>query len=401
MTLLFRDVRALTLAGPAGPRRGAALGDLGIRDRVDVLVEGERVTRIEAGIRPSADTRVIEGLGRVLMPGFVDSHTHACWSGSRLDEWDQKRAGATYLDILRAGGGIMSTVRSVRIASESELAAGLAGRLAVMAREGTTSLEIKSGYGLSTEHELKMLRAISVAARSWPGAVVPTALLGHAIDADVPNFVERVIYDTLPEIGRVFPGITLDAYCEKGAWSVDETTRLFEQALSLGHPVRVHADQFTSLGMTPRAIALGARSVDHLEATTSDDLVALAESATFGVALPICGFHLDGRFADARRLIDRGGALCIATNCNPGSAPSSSMPLAIAIAVRHLGLSPAEAIGASTINPATLLGLHDRGSIEPGKRADLILLRHRDERALAFEVGGNPVDVAVIGGRIV
>jgi len=401
LTLLFRDVRAITLAGPPGPRRGTALGDIGIRERADVLIEGDRISRIDSDIRPPAGATVIEGRGRVLLPGFIDCHTHCCWAGDRLDEWDRKRAGASYLEILASGGGIMSTVRAVRRSSEADLSRTLLDRLAVMAGGGTTTVEVKSGYGLSTEHELRMLRAIRAASISWPGTVVPTALLGHAIDSETPNFVERVIYETLPAVSEAFPAITVDAYCEKGAWSVDETVRLFEQARAARHPIRVHADQFTSLGMTVRAIALGATSVDHLEATTDNDLLALAVSATYGVALPVCGFHLDGRYARGRRFVDLGGAICIATNCNPGSAPSSSMPLAIALAVRHMGLTPQEAIAATTVNPAALLGMKDRGTIETGKRADLILLRHRDERSLAYEVGGNPVDTVVIGGRVV
>ncbi len=401
MTLLIRNVRVLTMSRGARPRRGAALGDLAAHNGADVLVEKGLIAGIGGGLKAPAGARVIDGASRVLMPGFVDCHTHACWAGDRLDEWDRKRAGATYLSILASGGGIMSTVRAVRRASERDLAVSVGERLTTMAREGTTSAEVKSGYGLSTEHELKMLRAIASVGESWSGTVVATALLGHAIDADVPNFVERTIYETLPAIHNAFPEITVDAYCEKGAWSVDETTRLFEQARSMGHPVRVHADQFNSLGMTSKAVDLGAVSVDHLEASMERELGVLAGSDSYGVMLPVCGFHVDGRYAPGRAFVDLGGAACIATNCNPGSAPSSSMPLAIALAVRHLGLSPAEAICAATVNPACLLGLDDRGTIEPGARADLVLLRHRDERMLAHEVGGNPVDMTIIGGDVV
>lgn len=403
MTLLIRNVRALTMGTGSRPRRGRELGELGARDGVDVLVDGQStaITKVEPDIQPPAGATVIEGDGRVLMPGFVDCHTHACWAGDRLDEWERKRAGESYLQILAGGGGIMSTVRAVRRASLADLAKSLMQRLAIMAREGTTTVEVKSGYGLTVEHELKMLRAIASARTVWKGTVVPTALLGHAIDGDVPNFAERVVYETLPAVSEEFPGVAVDAYCEKGSWGLEETTRLLQQARSLGHPVRVHADQFNSLGMVARAVEMGAASVDHLEATNEADLAMLASSDTFGVALPVCGFHVDGRYAPARRFVEMGGALCIATNCNPGSAPSSSMPLAIALAVRHLGLTPAEAITAATVNPATLLGFGDRGTIEPGKRADLILLRHRDERALAYEVGGNCVDATVIGGEVV
>jgi imidazolonepropionase len=400
VSLLIRNARVVTPAGPR-PRRGAALGEVGVRPGTDVLVEGGRIAAVGEGLGAPAGARTIEAGGRVLLPAFVDCHTHLCWAGDRLDEWDMRRRGASYLDILKAGGGIMSTVRAVRAASERDLSEALRERLGRLAREGTLTVEVKSGYGLSTGDELKMLRAIRGAADGWPGTVVPTALLGHALDPGADDFVGRTIRETLPAVHAEFPGVAVDAYCESVAWSRDDCVRLFERARALGHPLRIHADQFTTLGMIPEAVRLGARSVDHLEAATPDDLRALAGSGTFGVVLPCCGFHLDGRYADARAFVDAGGALALATNCNPGSAPCSSMPMAIALAVRRCGLTPAEAIAACTVNAAALLGLGDRGSIEPGRRADLVLLRHRDERMLACEFGGNPVDVAIADGRVV
>ncbi len=417
MSVLVCNARVLTLAKGSRPRRAlndqtadsssdlsnaGGLGDLSIMPRGDVLIEGSIITAVAPQISTfkPADT-TIDAAGRVLMPGFVDAHTHACWAGDRTDEWQRLLRGEPYLDILKSGGGIMSTVRSVRAASERELTQLLVERLGVMLRHGTTTVEVKSGYGLSTEHELKMLRAIRAAASSWAGTVVATALLGHAIDKDVPGFVEQTISETLPAVSREFPGITIDAYCEKTAWSLRDTVRLFEAARAAGHPVRVHADQFNSLGMVGEAVRLGALSVDHLEASSVEDLDLLAESGTFGVILPVCGLHTDGRYAKAREFIDGGGLLAVASNCNPGSAPSVSMPLAIALATRFCGLYASEAIAATTVNPATLLGLNDRGTIAPGQRADLVLLRHHDERMLAYELGGNPVDVTICGGNVV
>jgi imidazolonepropionase len=401
VTLVIRDARVLTLAGTR-PRRGKALADLAVLPRAGVLVENGAIAAVssDSKFRVRGSESEIDARGRVLMPAFVDCHTHACWAGERLDEWDQKRRGATYLEILGAGGGIMSTVRAVRSASEDALVELLRGRVAAMERCGSATIEVKSGYGLSTEHELKMLRAIARAAVEWGGTVVPTALIGHALDPEEPNFVERTIRETLPAVSESFPGITIDAYCEKGAWSLEETVRLFERARELGHPLRVHADQFNDLGMIPEAIRLGARSVDHLEASSPEHLGQLAASGTFGVALPVAGFHVDGRYADARRFVDAGGLLALATNYNPGSAPSPSMPMAIALAVRCCGLSPAEAICAATVNAAELLGLRDRGRIEAGQRADLVLLRHTDERMLAYEFGDSPVEAMIIGGRL-
>jgi len=400
MSLLFRNARVLTLAGATGPRRGAALRDLGVLPQGEVLVVDDKIAAVGAKLEAPADTQVIDAAGRVLMPGFVDCHTHACWAGDRLDEWEKKLNGVPYLDILKAGGGIHATVRAVREATQKQLAATLRERLGQMLRGGTTTVEVKSGYGLNTENELKMLRAIRRAASDWPGTVVPTALLGHAAEGDVEDYSRMVTKEMLAEVSREFPDIAVDAFCEKEAWTVEACVRFFEKARK-HHPIRVHADQFTSLGMIPEAIRMHARSVDHLEASTKADLTALAESNTFGVILPCTGLHTDQRFAKAGFFIDRGGALAVATNYNPGSSPTHSLPFAIAVAVRFCGLLPAEAIVAATYNPAQLLGFTDRGSIEAGKRADLVLLHHRDERQLAYELGGNPVDIVVCGGKIV
>jgi imidazolonepropionase len=406
MNLLIRNARILTLAlapgsGPAappGPRRGKALGELGVIPHGEVLVADGRIAAVGAKVEAPATAEVIDANGRVLMPGFVDCHTHACWAGDRLDEWEQKLRGVPYLDVLKRGGGIHATVRAVREATQKQLAAGLRDRLGLMLREGTTTVEVKSGYGLTTETELKMLRAIRRAAAEWPGTVVATALLGHAFEDNLDDYARMVVKEMLPEIAREFPGITVDAFCEQGAWSVEACVKLLGKACK-HHPIRVHADQFNSLGMVPEAIRMFARSVDHLEASTKKDLVALASSATMGVILPATGFHTDQRYARAGFFVDQGGAVALATNCNPGSAPTHSMPFAIALAVRHCGLNPAEAIAAGTVNAAAVLGLADRGRIEAGLRADLILLHHKDERQLAYELGGNPVDVVICGGQ--
>jgi imidazolonepropionase len=389
MSLLIRQARVVSGDGQPG------------LPCADVLIEGDKISKVGSVPSGLKAEQVIEAQGRVLMPAFVDAHTHACWAGNRLDEWEMKQRGATYLEILQAGGGILSTVRAVRAASETVLTQNLLEHLQGMLENGTTTVEVKSGYGLTTRDELKMLRAIAAAARVFPGTIVPTALLGHAIDPEQAHFVETVIEETLPAIHAEFPGITLDAFCEEGAWSLADCRRLFERARALGHPLRIHADQFHSLGALAMALELGARSVDHLEATTSDDLARLARSSAFAVMLPACGFHLDDRYANGRTLLDAGGKLVLATNCNPGSAPTVSMPFIIAVAVRKLRLRVAEAIAACTSSAASLLGFADRGRIAPGLRADLVLLRHRDERLLAYEFGGNPVDQVMCGGRLI
>jgi imidazolonepropionase len=401
MSLLIRNARLLTLSPPGGgerPRRGNALRELGVIERGDVLVTGDKISVVGPKVEAPAGTEVIEANGRVLMPGFIDCHTHACWAGQRLDEWEQRLSGVPYREILQAGGGLPATVRAVREATPKQLAANLKPRLDAMLHGGTTTVEIKSGYGLQTEAELKMLRAIQRAAHEWPGTIVPTALLGHAFEGVLEDHVKMVVKDMLPEIAREFPGITVDANCDRDAWSVEACVRLFEKAKK-HHPIRVHADQFQSLGMVPEAIRLGARSVDHLEASTKEDLLLLAASRTCGVILPCTGLHLNQRFARAGFFVESGGAVALATDCNPGTSPTHSMPLAMALAVRFCGLTPAEAIAAGTVNAAAVLGLGDRGTIEPGQRADLILLQYKDERQLAYELGGNPVELVICGGN--
>lgn len=372
-------------------------------DDCDVLIANGRIEAVGHGLPKPPGARTIDAKGHILMPAFTDCHTHTCWAGERLDEWDRKRAGEGYLEILAAGGGIMSTVRAVRDASRATLTDLIIERLEWMLWEGTTAVEIKSGYGLTTRDELKMLGAIADAADRWPGRVRATACIGHALDPDVPRdrFVRTTVDETLDAVHEQFPDAAIDAYCEEGAWSLAECTDLFTRAQDLGHPCRVHTDQFHELGMTDLAIERGFVSVDHLEASSERTLDRVGGSATCAVSLPCSGFHVDDRYADARRILDSGGRVALATNLNPGSAPTCSMPMAIALGVRRCGLSPAEAIRGATREGARVLGYDDLGRIEPGAAGDLVLLRHRDERELAHTFGGSPVAGVVCAGELI
>jgi imidazolonepropionase len=365
---------------------------------VDLRVRGELIDEVATRLTPNPDETILDGAERILLPAFVDAHTHALWAGDRLAEFDLRQRGVSYPDILKAGGGILATVRAVRAVSESTLVAALGDRLGKLLREGTATVEVKSGYGLDTEHELKMLRAIRSAASSFPGTVVPTALLGHALDPNEPHFVERVLSETLPAVSAEFPGIVVDVFCEEGAWSLPDARRLLTRAAELGHPLRLHADQFRRLGALDLGIELGARSVDHLEASSAEDLARLAVSSAFAVMLPATAFHLDTPYPNARALLDAGGRLVLASNCNPGSAPTSSLPFVAALAVRKCGVTAREAIRATTSTAAALLGFSDRGRVAVGQRADLVLFEHRDERLLAYELGGNPVVWTITAG---
>ncbi|MFM1936821.1 MAG: hypothetical protein RI990_1780 [Planctomycetota bacterium] len=401
--LAIENARVVTPVPPAsgGALRGDAMRSLRVVPRGHVVIERGRIAAVGEG--PVTDRAVgmrVDARGRVVMPALVDCHTHACWAGERWDEWERKRAGATYLEILNAGGGILSTVRAVRAAPTDGLASGLAERLAEMRATGTGAVEVKTGYGLDAVTEGRMLEAILAVQALWPAPVVPTLLLGHALDPDRPGQLEEML-EAMPALAALAPGAAVDAYCEAGAWDLAMCRRLFERAQSLGLPIRVHADQFTAMGALELALEFGARSVDHLEATTPRGLDALAASDAIGVALPVCGFALDGRFADGRGLIDRGGALAVASNWNPGSAPSPSVAFAAALASRHLGLSAVESINAVTWNAACVLGLQrECGALVPGMRADLIVLPHRDERALVHEVAGPGPDMSVLAGDL-
>jgi imidazolonepropionase len=396
---LFTNARILTLAqhgAPAGARRGEAMRELGVIERGYVHVVDGRIAAVGAGVPPShIKTGASNRDGCVVMPAFVDCHTHACWGGDRYGEIARRLAGVSYLDILAAGGGIMSTVRATREASATGpscegLLKILSKRTSQMRRRGSLAIEVKSGYGLERTTELEMLRAIrahgNTAERDGDGFFVPTFLGAHAIDGDETAYCTRVIEELLPEVVEEFGPIACDAYCEKGAWSPAWTKRLFERAASLGCPLRVHVDQFNELGFLETALEMGARSVDHLEATSRDGLKRVARSQSTAVLLPGCGLTLDGRYANGRFLVDEGAAVAIATNCNPGSSPIVSMPLVIALAARFCGLTYAEAITAATYNAACVLGLErETGSIEVGKRAHLLVLPTHDERALAYE----------------
>ncbi|UYV11599.1 MAG: imidazolonepropionase [Phycisphaera sp.] len=388
------NARILTLDPSLGE------GPLGLIEHGWLRFKNGRVEEVHTGDPPgSAD---VNAQGKVLMPAFTDCHTHACWAGDRTDEWAARLAGASYLELLEAGGGIMATVRAIRAASQQELADLLLERLHTMLAHGTTTVEVKSGYGLTTADELKMLRAIADANNRFPGTAIPTACIGHALDPNIPRnmFVRTTIDETLPAVTAEFPGIAIDAYAEPAAWHLEECLELFDRAQAAGHPCRVHADQFTSFGMVEAALERNFLSVDHLEASSPELLQRVAQSDTHAVVLPCSGFHVDQRYADARTLFNNGANLCIATNLNPGSAPCPSMPMAIALACRFNGsppITPEEAILATTRTPSRMLGLQDHGTLMPGATADAILLHHTNERELAHSFGTNPVERVWVG----
>lgn len=413
--LVHSASQVLTLAG--GPQRGGRLGDLGIIEDGAVAFKGGRIFDVgDSGtlrqrLRPADE---INAAGRVLLPGFVDPHTHLIWAGDRAAEFEQRVAGVPYLEILKAGGGILSTVRQTRQASESDLIEAARPRLQRMLEHGTTTAEAKTGYGLQTESELRMLAAILALDDEGPWDLKPTLLGGHAIppeyEGDPDGYCEMVCNDMLPAArdwwqqqagSRGLP--FFDVFCEEGAFDVAQSRRMLTAAAKLGFPLKVHADEFVGLGGTALAVELGATSVDHLVETPPEDIRAVGGSVTVAVALPCTPFGLgqDG-YTPAASFLDAGAVLAIATDLNPGTAPCESMQFAIAVACRRMGLTPAQAIAAATINAAAAIGLaEDRGGLEPGKVGDALILDADDYRQLGYRFGINLVDRVIKRGRTV
>ena len=406
----------ITCASPGGPKRGAAMADAGVVDNAAVAVGDGKILAlgtVDEINRGYSAENVIDAGGCAVSPGFVDPHTHVVYAGDRLAEFELKIRGAEYLEILAAGGGILSTVEHTRAATLDDLVGQSRKRLDTMLRCGTTTCEIKTGYGLETDAELKMLDAISELERTHAMTIVPTYLAAHTVPPEFRDsparYVNLICESMLPQAWRWFTASPFhgktpffcDVFCEKGAFSLAETQRILETARSLGFKLKGHVDQFSNIGGTAALIEMGATSVDHLDATSEDEIAHLAASRTIGVVTPTVNFnHGSTNFADARSFLDRGCALALSTDINPGSAPCPSQQMSMAIASRYQKLMPAEALNAATINAAHAVGLGAKvGSIEPGKDADLLILDTTDHRDLAYQFGGNLVAAVIKSGK--
>ena len=358
--------------------------------------------------------QVVDAEGRVIMPGFVDPHTHIVYAGDRLNEFELKIKGADYLEILTNGGGIISSVLNTRAASIDELIASGVKRLDKMLACGTTACEIKTGYGLDLASEIKMLRVIEELQKRHPITIVPTLLAAHAVPPEFKDnaaqYVDLICDEILPAAWNwyqdsVFAANSVPFYCdvftERNAYDVDQTKRLLGAAAELGFGIKAHVDQFTNLGGSRLGIELNAASIDHLDTISDEEVTLLAASETVGVVVPTENFSGGkSQFANARKLIDSGCAVAITTDYNPGSAPCPSLPMAMAIACRYQKLLPAEALNAATINAAFAIGVGDRkGSIEAGKDADIVVIDHQDYRALAYEFGISNVAQRFVSGK--
>jgi imidazolonepropionase len=416
--LVYNANQLVTCASANGPKRKGAMADIGlIPDGAVAVTDGEVVA-----VGPTGDVRaeysaleVVDASGKVVCPGFVDPHTHAVYAGDRVAEFEMRIQGATYMEIMEAGGGIVSTTKATRSATVEELVAASRPRLDTMLALGTTTAEVKTGYGLDTQGELKMLQAIAALDATHAADLVPTFLGAHAVPPEyggrIDAYVDVVIHEMLPPVAEWYRQsrfasrrvpLFCDVFCEAGVFDRDQSRRVLEAGLSHALPPKIHADEFQTSGGVALAVELGAVSADHLDVTPREEIEVLAASATVGVVLPAVNFNLGGsHFADARAMIDAGVALALATDINPGSAPCPSMPLVMAIACRHQRTLPAEALNASTINAAYAIGLGDRvGSIEVGKQADLLIVNAPDYRHLAYQFGANLVERVIKRGQI-
>lgn len=400
-----------TLAG-AVPRLGAALRDLATIEKGAVAAAEGRIVYVgpEAALRESVDLRpgatVLDAAGAAVVPGFVDPHTHLVFAGNREDEIRRRLAGATYRQIASEGGGIVKTVAATRAASRDQLVDDLVARLDESLLQGTTTLEVKSGYGLETAAEIRSLEAIRVAAQRHPTTLVPTFLGAHEVPpehrGDRGRYVDLVVREMIPEVARLGLAVFCDAFCEEGVFTVPESRRILLAARERGMKLRLHADELAWTGGAELAAELGARSADHLGFVSEAGMRALARSACVATLLPSASFYLRlPRYAPARALIDAGAPIAVATDANPGGGLSPSVPFAMAVACFGMGLSLEEALSAVTINAAFSLDLDSEvGSLEVGKRADLVVLRSARLLDL-LRVGVGAVRDVVKDGQVV
>jgi imidazolonepropionase len=412
--LIHSASQLLTLSG--GPQRGKKLGELGIIENGAILLQDEKI--VEVG--RSEDLRAaypneptLDAGGRVVMPGFVDPHTHAIWAGDRAAEFEMRLQGKSYMEIMAAGGGILSTVRATRTASLERLLNETRPRLWSMFEHGTTTAEVKTGYGLRSATELRMLQALLTLNTEGPLELALTFLGAHAI---APEYIDRpeeytelicstmlpLVRDWWPQHAPYLSLPFVDVFCESGVFSLEQSRRILKRAKGLGFPLKIHADEFDNLGGARLAAELGAVSADHLVTTSPGDIEALAHSDTVAVALPCTPFGLaEAQYTPGRDILEAGGLLAIATDLNPGTAWCGNMQFAIALACRFMRLTPAQAIAAGTINAAAAISRAGQvGSLDSGKQADLLILTVPDYRHLGYRFGTNLVHTVIKKGRI-
>lgn len=411
--LFFRDAgQLLTLTGPPPPRRGRDLGELGIVTGGSVLASNGQIAAVGRArdLRGEArrlKARTIDCRSQVVMPGFVDSHTHLVFAGSRVEDYVRRLQGASYEEIAKAGGGIRLTARRVAQASPRSLTAQTLAFLEQFAACGTTTAEVKTGYGLDVANEVKLLKVIREIKRRSRIELVPTLLAAHALPAGFEKrreaYLDRIIRRLIPFAAEERLAEFIDCFCDRGAFSVRECRRVLASGAARGLVPRVHAEQLARTGAARLAIDLGAASADHLDHLTAADIRALARSKTVATLLPGSNLHLGlSRYAPARQLIRAGAAVAVATDFNPGTSPTLNMQFILSLACSQMHLTPAEAVTAATLNAAYSLRRDDRlGSLEAGKQADLIVMDVDDYRQIPYYLAWNHCVLTVKRGCII
>lgn len=414
--ILLHSIRQLlTLRSPSassGPRRGRELRDLGIIEDAAVLCLGGKIISIGTTKDALRDPWIkkhkrtiheIDCTGKVVLPGFVDSHTHPAFISPRLTDFEKRIAGATYEEIAAAGGGIRSSIDAVRRAGKSDLAKKIAAALNEFSARGTTTVEAKSGYGLSLESELKSLEAIRAASIQWPGTVVPTLLGAHVVPPEfqgkTKQYTDLLCNEMVPQVAKRKLAKFVDVFCDRGAFNEEDSLKILGAGRRSGLQIRAHISQLTRTPLD-RILSLAPLSLDHLDHVDDADVALLAKSNTVATLVPGANYFLGLRdYPPARRLIDAGAAVALATDYNPGSSPTSSMPFVLSLACTQMKMSPAGAIAAATINGAWALGLAStKGSLEPGKDADLAIFEVDDYRELAYWVAANRCQGVIANG---
>ena len=408
--LVLHAAELATLAGPVGPRRGRAQREIAAVPDGAVAVKGGRI----AAVGPTREIcrawkalREIDASGCAVTPGLVDPHTHAVFAGDRAEEFEWRLLGRSYQAIAAEGGGILSTVRATRTASTRELEAGLSHRLDRMLLAGTTTAEVKSGYGLSLKEELRLLKVVAGVSRRHPVRLVPTFLGAHALPPEYRGrwkaYADLVCARMIPAVARRKLARFCDVFVDEGAFSLKEGVRILAAARKAGLGLKVHAEEFQRTGAAAKAAAMGAVSADHLMKVNGRDIRALAASGTVAVCLPLTTLFVgEPAYAPARRMLEAGCAVAVATDLNPGSSHAYSMALAMSLACLGLRLTPAEALTAATLNAAYAIGEGARaGSLEVGKRADLVVWEAPDHRHIPYTLGANLVRDVVAGGKVV
>ena len=417
--LIIENIAQLVTCKSDGKaKHGAEMQDLGIIENGAVAVKDGKIIAVETSrkLRENIQSEdIIDAKNKVVCPAFVDPHTHIVFGGNRLDEFELRIKGASYLEIMQAGGGIISTVKHTRKSNVADLVEQTRKRLDEILEWGTATVEIKTGYGLDTETEIKMLEVIAELDKTSEMDIVPTFLGAHAIPKEFAGredeFTNLICEEMLPAAWNWFEKshfyqtktpFFADVFCEKNAFDLEQSKRVLKTATNLGFAIKAHVDEFTNLGCAEFVIKIGATSIDHLDKTSEKEIELLAKSETIGIVTPTVNFNFgSSEFANVRKMIDKNCAIAVSTDYNPGSAPCPSQPLAMAISCRYQKITPAEAFNAATINSAFAIGLGEtHGSVEIGKFADLLILDTDDYRQISYEFGRNFVESVVKRGEI-